>query len=391
MLQQTQVATVREYFRKWMTAFPSVQALANASLEEVNQVWAGLGYYRRAKLLHQCAKEIVTQYEGRIPTTVKQLLDLPGIGPYTAGAISSIAFNNPAAIVDGNVIRVISRLRAVEADPKPNNIQKYLWSVSEELVDPSRPGDFNQALMELGAVTCTPKNPKCSACPVSDHCKALAQVRGEKVPEGDGSSCALCTSASPTDAVTKYPIKTEKKPPKIQITYTTAVKRMGSQETEFLVVQRPDAGLLAGLWEFPSIDLPVGSDQKIVPLQERGALFDEYLRRELGWEQVATQAISDRSFIGEVSHLFSHIKQTIVLDAISASCDIPMSRGARAWKWVPESELQSAAVSKSVLKAVALLRKQAQSPSVPKKLKHDTSKKLETKSTQRTILSMFKK
>ncbi|KAI9982947.1 hypothetical protein PInf_006751 [Phytophthora infestans] len=152
MLQQTRVDTVVEYFLRWIDKFPTVAALAEANEEDVNALWAGLGYYRRARMLHAGAKYVVENYDGELPSTVDQLLTIPGIGPYTAGAIASIAFGNREPLVDGNVIRVMARMRAVGADPKNKQLIKYSWKAAKELVEEcDRPGALNQALMELGA------------------------------------------------------------------------------------------------------------------------------------------------------------------------------------------------------------------------------------------------
>ena len=175
MLQQTRVETVIRYFLTWMERFPTIEALASASAEEVNSVWAGLGYYRRARMLHEGAQHVVRELGGRLPRTVPELLKIKGVGPYTAGAIASIAFAQAAPVVDGNVIRVFSRLHAIDGDPA--TLLKPSWKLAEHLLDRSRPGDYNQGLMELGATVCTPKSPKCGECPLQNQCRARAQVR----------------------------------------------------------------------------------------------------------------------------------------------------------------------------------------------------------------------
>ena len=177
MLQQTRVDTVVKYFTRWMDKFPTVEHLAAAPAEEVNAAWAGLGYYRRSRFLHDGARVVVKDHAGRLPSTVKGLCGIPGIGPYTAGAVASIAFGRQAPIVDGNVIRVLSRLRAVAASPKSSALVKLSWELAAALVaEAAAPGDLNQALMELGATVCTPSNPQCGACPVKTHCLASRQA-----------------------------------------------------------------------------------------------------------------------------------------------------------------------------------------------------------------------
>lgn len=181
MLQQTKVETVIKYFNKWMEKFPTLKDLSNATLEEVHSVWAGLGYYRRASNFHKAAKQIFEEFNGEIPSEAKELLKLSGIGKYTAGAISSIAFKKIEPVVDGNVMRVLSRQLLIDKDIKENKVVNEFWTISHSLVDQERPGDYNEALMELGAMVCTPKSPKCNECPISDTCKAFQQKKQGKL------------------------------------------------------------------------------------------------------------------------------------------------------------------------------------------------------------------
>lgn len=172
MLQQTQVATVRDYFKRFMAAFPSVHDLAAADEQEVLRLWEGLGYYRRARGLHAAAKAVSHELDGEFPDTVEQLMKLPGIGRYTAGAIVSIAYDKPAPILEANTIRLLARLIALQDDPTKSAGQKKLWSVAEELLPRKQVSRFNQALMELGSLVCTPREPKCDSCPVESLCQA---------------------------------------------------------------------------------------------------------------------------------------------------------------------------------------------------------------------------
>ncbi|MBN2194611.1 MAG: A/G-specific adenine glycosylase [Polyangiaceae bacterium] len=180
MLQQTQVATVRPYFDRFLCRFPTVTALAAASEDAVLQVWQGLGYYTRARALHAASRRLVAERGGELPRTVAELRRLPGIGPYTAGAIASIAFGAREPVVDGNVARVLTRWFALGGDPRRQPLQAQIWSIAERLVGHEDPGDVNQALMELGAILCTPRSPVCAACPIAAHCHAhrlRAEVR----------------------------------------------------------------------------------------------------------------------------------------------------------------------------------------------------------------------
>src|SRR6266545_8115268 len=177
MLQQTQVSTVVPYFHRFIARFPKVQALARADEQDVLRLWQGLGYYSRARNLHAAAKKVVHELHGRFPRTAQELRRLPGVGRYTAGAIASIAFDEPAPAVDGNVARVFCRLHGHESET-----QEEWWTCAAKLVAGPRPGDFNSAMMELGAMVCTPKAPKCMLCPVAEHCEALAGGMQEKLP-----------------------------------------------------------------------------------------------------------------------------------------------------------------------------------------------------------------
>ena len=179
MLQQTRVETVRDYYARWMASFPDVESLAQASDDQVLTIWQGLGYYSRARRLLTGAKYIVEELGGKLPKQTDLLQKIPGIGPYSAGAISSIAFGLPSPIVDGNVIRVLARLFALPGDRGRAPLKKKLWVLAAELVPKASAGDFNQALMELGALVCTPTAPACHACPLRTNCQAhnLGEVR----------------------------------------------------------------------------------------------------------------------------------------------------------------------------------------------------------------------
>ena len=206
MLQQTTVAAVRDYYNKFIEQWPSVRALAAAPLDDVLKAWAGLGYYARARNLHLCAKTVAEQHGGTFPATVDELLKLPGIGPYTAGAIAAIAFDQPFAAVDGNVERVLSRLHAI-ATPLPES-KPLIREIAQALVPSIRAGDFAQALMDLGATICTPKSPNCLICPWTDQCRGRAFGIAETLPKKSakkaiptrrGYACLLYTSPSPRD------------------------------------------------------------------------------------------------------------------------------------------------------------------------------------------------
>jgi len=229
MLQQTQVSTVIPYFRSWMERFPNVAALANADEGDVLHAWQGLGYYSRARNLRRAAQQMLRVHDGRVPERVSELLELPGIGPYSAGAISSIAYGHAEPLVDGNVIRVLSRLFALRGDPNKAPLKAALWQHARELIPKDAPGDFNQSLMELGATVCTPRGPRCELCPVATHCQGLAQGLVDVLPE-------LPARAKPT-----------------QVRAVAAVATRGSR---VLVTQlRADAPRWAGMWLFPTTEV----------------------------------------------------------------------------------------------------------------------------------------
>lgn len=224
MLQQTQVETVTPYFKRFLATFPDVQSLSAAPIETVLAHWSGLGYYLRARNLHKAAQKIVQQFGGQLPSTVEELLTLPGVGRYTAGAIASIAFEKRAPILDGNVIRVLTRLRAWKGNPKSKELNKKLWNEAERILPQQRMGDFNQALMELGATLCKMDQPKCDICPLRSDCKAFSLKKVHDFPT---------------------PQKKEKT---ISVVIEAAlIERNG----KYLIVKRNGARHLKSMWEFP--------------------------------------------------------------------------------------------------------------------------------------------
>lgn len=241
MLQQTQVVTVIPYFLRFMERFPTVEALAEAPLEDVLQRWAGLGYYARARNLHRAAIRIVSDFGGRLPNNLEEIQSLPGIGRYTAGAILSIAYDIPTPLVDANVIRVLSRLCELRGDPKAAGNRQRLWETAERLVPAIHPGDFNQALMELGALICRSDEPLCEQCPLLPHCFAGNSSDPTQLPEIPAGRAAV--------AVTHV---------SVLVGYPSMSSTTESERDEYLVIQRPPHGLWGGLWEFPRVVLLAG-------------------------------------------------------------------------------------------------------------------------------------
>ena len=228
MLQQTQVDTVIPYFNHFINRFPTPVALAEANEDEVLKAWEGLGYYSRARNLHAAVKEVAASYDGKVPTDKEKLQSLKGIGPYTLGAIMSIAYGEPEPAVDGNVMRVLSRVFIIEHDIKKVATRKIFEALVRQLIDPKRPSDFNQGLMELGALICKPTQPKCNECPLKSLC--LAHEQGIE---------------------TTLPVKTKTKKQRQEQFYVPVIE---SEDGQVLIEKRPSEGLLANLYQFPMIE-----------------------------------------------------------------------------------------------------------------------------------------
>jgi len=224
MLQQTRVAVVRDYYARFLGRFPTIEKLAAAREASVLAVWSGLGYYRRARMLHTAAKVIIQEHGGKFPRTAAAISDLPGIGRYTAAAIASIAWNEPVALVDGNVERVVKRMLRKASGGED------VWRSAQQLLDTRRPGDFNQAMMELGATICTPQSPRCAACPVARFCRA----RGH------------------------FPITAKKEIRQKKEIHYQLNRLAGSI---FLIRRPPSASLMPGFWELPQLETPNGNQE----------------------------------------------------------------------------------------------------------------------------------
>ncbi len=299
MLQQTQVETVIPYFARFLSAFPTVQALAAAPLDAVLKMWEGLGYYSRARNLHQAAQQVSQNHDGRFPQSVDDLLLLPGIGRYTAGAISSIAFGQAAPLLDGNVIRVFARLSDLDADVTQPAVKESLWKLAEEWLYRERPGDYNQSLMELGRVVCKPRNPICAECPISQHCKAFANGTQSLRPVKKRKA-----------AIPHYDV---------------AAGMVWNEAGQVLIAQRPLEGLLGGLWEFPG------------GKQEADETLPECLSRELR-EELAIEVDVGEVFT-VVLHGFTHFKITLHAFTCRYLSGEPQTIGVRDWAWVTPDEL----------------------------------------------------
>lgn len=293
LLQQTQVVTVIPYYERFLARFPNVRALASARLDDVLKAWEGAGYYARARNLHRAAKEIVTRFGGKIPSNVEELLTLPGIGRYTAGAIASIAFKRDAPVMDGNVTRVLCRYFKIADDPKGTGTQRKLWELAGNLLPRGHAGDFNQALMELGATVCTPRNPQCVACPLKRSCIARRLKMQEKLPSK----------------------RKKRKLPHHQVAVGIIWK-----EKRILIAKRFARDLLGGLWEFPGGH------------RERNETLEQCVAREAREELGIEIAVGER--FATIDHAYSHF--TITMHAFHCRWTSGHARaiGCAAWKWI---------------------------------------------------------
>lgn len=244
MLQQTRVEAVKPYFDRWLKAFPTLSSLATAPEEEVLKLWEGLGYYSRARNIHKTAKIVMQEYGGQLPCSFNELLKLPGIGEYSAGSIGSIAFHLQVPCVDGNVLRVITRITAEQADITEAATKRFLTEWVKAIVPANRPGDFNQSLMELGATICLPSGiPKCESCPISCYCQAFLG-----------------------NQTTAFPVKKPKAERKKEKRTVFLFVRGGS----IAVRKREDRGLLAGLWEYPNYPGELSESDVMEKLKHKG-------------------------------------------------------------------------------------------------------------------------
>nr|WP_320011956.1 A/G-specific adenine glycosylase [uncultured Desulfobulbus sp.] len=300
MGQQTQMDRVVQYFNRWIAQFPDVATVAHAPEQAILKAWEGLGYYSRARNIQRAAQQMLDQYEGAIPSEHKALLELPGIGPYTAAAILSIAFNLPFPLKDANVERVFARLADIESPVKQSATQKRIGTMAEALLDPESPRLYNQALMELGALICTPKKPACELCPVHMHCQALKK-----------------------DTVEFRPLPSDKQK-KIEIVMACTILHVNG---EIFVQQRMADDIWGGLWEFPGGRL------------EEGEQPQEAAQRELA-EETGYQ-VSKLEFFKTVVHHYTRYRVTLhgFLAQLDAPPAKPILSAAQDYAWVSPTGL----------------------------------------------------
>jgi A/G-specific adenine glycosylase len=318
MLQQTRVQAVVPYYERFLQRLPTVERLARAPLDTVLKLWEGLGYYSRARNLHAAAQEIVGRFGGHLPQTKEELLTLPGIGRYTAGAIASIAFGRREPLVDGNVTRVLCRIYRIRGNPKDRKVQKTIWSVAGELLPLHKVGQFNQALMELGAEICAPRHPRCDACPVNHVCEArLHNEQG------------------------RLPTRVAKKRLPSYIVAVGVIYRDG----RILIDKRKPEGLLGGLWEFP------GGKKR------PGESLEAALRREVR-EELAIKVRVERP-LAVVDHTYSHFHVRIHAFECTYISGEPRCITCVDFKWVRPRDLGRYAFPAANNKIIQALRSQA--------------------------------
>ncbi|VDC07495.1 unnamed protein product [Peniophora sp. CBMAI 1063] len=325
MLQQTQVTTVIPYYKKWMERFPTVRDLADADIETVNALWKGLGYYSRAARLLAGAQKVVRELDGRLPTNAADMqAKMPGIGRYTAGAICSIAYGEQVPVLDGNVTRLMSRILALHAPPKSKTTLDTLWQGASDLVNGcQQAGMLNQALIELGATVCKPRDASCGDCPIKQWCTAqsIAHEEQDSVSMPDiEETCTLCvpipqSGAAMRPQVTAYPMAVVRKKQREETDAVFVIEWRSTDEAAermFLMVRRPDSGLLAGLHEFPTVEKTSAESDDNVHLRsvlmrylENGSRISDSSKHHSDQPHVARVQP-----VGDVVHVFSHIRKT---------------------------------------------------------------------------------
>lgn len=300
MLQQTRVDQAWPYFERFITQFPTVYELAEANQQQVLKAWEGLGYYSRARNLHAASKTIVSDYEGVLPQDYDEIIKLKGIGPYTAAAITSIAYGKPNAVVDGNVIRVITRYYGIEDDIRSTRTVKQVQKCVNDLISHSEPASFNQGLMEIGSLVCKPSNPDCLNCPLHIECITTKTARTETIP---------------------YKSPAKKKPHK-----HIGVGIIKRDDGKLLIALRPENVMLGGLWEFPG------------GKQEEGENIQQTIERELQ-EELGVQVHAYKEFM-QLKHIYSHFSITMYAYHCTLISGKPSAKSSQEIRWVDVSELE---------------------------------------------------
>jgi A/G-specific adenine glycosylase len=332
MLQQTRVDTVIGYFYRFMERFPTIQALAQAEDEVLLKTWEGLGYYSRARNLKIAAQQIVEKFDGKMPGNLADIQSLKGIGPYTSGAIASIAFGLPEPAIDGNVMRVTSRLFEIDADIAKSSSRKIFDEAMRKIISHEFPGEFNQAMMDLGSAICTPTSPSCNICPIQSFCVSYAE--GTQL---------------------HFPVKSKKMKAKPMYYLAFAAK---DEDGAYYLEQRPDTGLLANMWTFPLVEV---SKERYTELSQHS---EHGLNKEFSLPNEIAETVWQTKPTGEITHIFSHLKwHILVYEGIKqAREDFTVAESLEKYnennvRWVTGTDFQTLVFPKPQIKMWDLLKK----------------------------------
>lgn len=322
MLQQTRVDQVRPYYDRFMDRFPTAEHLGKAPLDDVLKAWEGMGYYARARNLHRAARRVVDEHGGQIPDDPARILELPGIGPYTAAAILSIAFGRDCPVVDGNVVRVLSRLFHLTDNPAVSAARKRIDGLAGRLLARGRAGDYNQAMMELGATICSPRRPRCGECPVNRFCEARKMLPDPSV--------------------------LPRKRPRAQRPHRHVAAGIVRRNDEILIVRRPTDGLLGGLWEFPG---GISKDKAV----SRRILRNE-IKRQLGIEIHVGHALAT------VKHAFTHFEMTLQGYLCTYLGGETRHRDGNDFRWIRFDEFEKYAFPRAHIRLIETITEEEGSP-----------------------------
>lgn len=322
MLQQTRVDTVIGYYYRFMEQFPTIEALALAPEDALLKTWEGLGYYSRARNLKAAAQQILTLYAGKFPQDIEAIRSLKGIGPYTAGAIASIAFQQPEPAIDGNVMRVVSRLFQIDADIAKASNRKFFDAAMRTIISHDEPGEFNQAMMDLGSAICRPLSPQCELCPIQPFC-----------------------AAEKSHTVAQYPVKTKKAKPK-DCYYVAYI--IENEQQEYLLTQRQEAKLLANMWLFPMAEV---GKEVFEEIQNAVAISSDFLARHQLAVEKSQSLVFQKKPVGEITHIFTHLKWHVL---VLYSRTTTQKTQALAGKWIKEADFDQFVFPKPQQKMVDL-------------------------------------
>ncbi len=315
MLQQTQVTTVIPYYHRFLEQFPTVEALARARIEDLMKCWEGLGYYARVRNLQAAAQTILREHNGLLPNTRRELQELKGFGAYTSASVASLAFGEDCVAIDGNVLRVFARLYAIQDDIRRPATKSKIEALAAQNLPAGRAGEYNEALIELGATICTPRRPRCSACPLSQDCAAFQQ-----------------------NAVSAYPFK----PPKPKIPHHEIAVGIVQRRDEVLIALRPPRGLLGNLWEFPG------------GKREQNESLVECCKREV--EEETSLQVEVGVCLAVVKHAYTHFKITLHAFLCQYMSGVAVPRRSQQVRWVKIAELDKFAFPKATQKVIEALK-----------------------------------